>query len=151
MGREKNLQLFGASLLRCALFCILLAALAACSVLREQLPTVTPAPTAINRLTADQVALAFQGGTFFSNYGQVTLLIEGTIATIIQQNGYRLVELKTAEMMKVYCQLGGNTAVPQIGAIISVQVTDLQHNASRATSPDGSAQMAVLLKNCQII
>jgi hypothetical protein len=93
------------------------------------------------RVTASQVAAAMQEDRFFSDYGQATLLVQGSVSSVSQQNGREIVDLRTGEPTKVLCDLAGPSAQVRDGETITVRVqgSDAQRD-----------QGAVVLANCVV-
>ena len=143
INRKKLLQL--------TLLTFLFAALAGCSILRMQPPASTATSVPVLHVTADEVAIAMQEDAFYAKYGQSTLLIDGTINSISQQDNHPLVEFKTVETIKVFCELDSQAAALQAGTAITVQVANPQQNTSRGISPDDPTLPAVMLKHCQVM
>ena len=145
------LPIFSKKLLRFALLCLLFSGLVGCSILRMQPPASTATSVPVLHVTADEVAIAMQEDAFYAKYGQSTLLIDGTINSISQQDNHPLVEFKTVETIKVFCELDSQAAALQAGNAITVQVANPQQNASRGISPDDPTLPAVMLKHCQVM
>ena len=125
-----------------------LATLSACKLLREPHPTdlSTPLPSPafpVVHLTADQVARAMEKDRFFSDYAQNTLLIQGTVFSVKRLEGHLIIGLDTSVPTKVMCDLGIYFGIVHVGAVITVQSTYPQRDASRQAS-------AVMLENCTI-
>jgi hypothetical protein len=118
---------------------VLLLALSACSLLREQVTSPRPA---VIRASADQIARAMQEDHFFSDYGHNTLIVQGTALAIRLQGARHILELKTNLDTVVLCDFGSQAPVIKAGELVTVE------------SPDaGQAQRqpnAVLLANCSI-
>jgi hypothetical protein len=125
-----------------------LVTLSACKLQREPQPTAQPAylpnPTLpVVHLTADQVARAMEEDRFFSDYAQTTLLIQGTVYSVKRLEGHLIIGLDTTVSTKVMCDLGAYFGIVHLGALVTVQSTNPQRDASRQGS-------AVMLKNCTI-
>ncbi len=113
--------------------------LSACGVFREQVPTPTPQPADTSSVTADEIAQAMQEDHFYADYRGMTLVIHSTLASLNQQSGEWMLELKTTGSEKVFCDLGHQTTSAQVGDAVTVQ------------SPGSDAQRdgsAVILGNC---
>ncbi len=133
---------------RFVIMIVLVASMAACSLLREPqtvsppnatLPIVFPTVHA----TADQVARAMQEDRFFADYGQTTLFIQGTVLSVDKQDNNVIVALETSVPIKVLCDLGDHPTTAHVGDSITVKSDYPQRDASRQSS-------AVMLKNCGI-
>lgn len=123
-----------------------LASLSACAFLREPTPSPQPIVTPIFpivRVTADQIARAMEQDQFFSQYGESTLLIQGTILLVNQQDNHFMVELDTTVPTKVWCDLGNHSSVVEAGDRITIQSAFPQRDALRQAS-------ALVLRNCSI-
>jgi hypothetical protein len=127
---------------RGAVLALLLANLAACGLLREPLPTPRPTAAAIG-VTADQVAQAMEADQFYATYGQTTLLIQGTVASVNQQPNHLILELATRVPTRVLCDLGNQAASAKVGDTITVVSANPERDVSRQAS-------AVMIKNCSI-
>jgi hypothetical protein len=113
-----------------------------CTVLNPPIPTPLPTPTpSIVRVTASEVAAAMQQDRFFAEYGQATLLVQGTVASVSQQNGREIVDLRVGEPTKVLCDLASPSVQVRDGATITVRV---QGGDARRE------QGAVVLANCVV-
>ncbi len=126
----------------------LVASLAACSLMREPQPVSQPNATLpivfpTVHATADQVARAMQEDHFFSDYGQTTLLVQGTVSSVNTQDNDVIVALETSVPTKVLCDLGDHPTTVQVGDSITVKSDYPQRDASRQS-------FAVMLKNCSI-
>ncbi len=126
----------------------LLVILSGCGLLREPRPTVqsipTPNPTfPVVRVTADQAARAMEQDRFFSDYGQTTLLIQGTVFSVKRQDTDLIIGLDTSVPTKVMCDLGAYLGIVRVGANVTIQSAYPQQDASRQPS-------AVMIKNCTI-
>jgi hypothetical protein len=118
-----------------------LASLTSCSLMREQIPTQTPATNSPLRVTPDQIARAMQEDHFYSDYGQNQLLVQGTISSLDRQNNDLTITLSTTVATAVLCDLGNLGASLKPGEAITV--TARADQALRQPS-------AVMLKNCSI-
>src|SRR6185369_16459949 len=83
---------------------ILLASLAGCGLFRET--PVTPQPTSVAHITADQAAQAMDEDRFWSTYGRSALAIQGTVAALDQQPNDLLLTLAASGPTQVVCDLG---------------------------------------------
>ena len=95
-----------------------LASLAGCGLLRET--PVTPQPTTVVQVTADQAAQAMDEDRFWSTYGRSALLIQGTVAALDQQPNDLIVSLATSGQTQVLCDLGTADAAIKIGDLVVV-------------------------------
>jgi hypothetical protein len=125
-----------------------LASLSACGLLREpqpiSQPVILPNPTLpVVRVTADQVARAMEEDRFFADYGQTTLLVQGTVFSVKRQETDLIIGLDTAVPTKVMCDLGSYPGIVHVGATVTVKSAYPQRDASRQAS-------AVMLRNCTI-
>jgi hypothetical protein len=123
----------------------LLVSLTACAIAPQQPVTPQPEPTFPSvHVTADQATQALQSDSFFSTYGQTTLLIQGTVMSIGQQSGDYVVALATTGPAKVFCDIGAKAPAVNVGAAITIQSANPQRDASREAS-------GLLIKNCTIV
>jgi len=127
--------------LKFALIIILALALAGCGVLREA--PVTPPPTSVVQITADQAAQAMDEDRFWSTYGHSALAIQGTLAALDQQPNDLTVTLATTRQTQVVCDLGRQSTALKAGQAVTVQVSDPENDVERQ---DG----AVFIKNCHV-
>ena len=123
---------------------VLLAGLAGCGSRQEPAPTVRPLPTfPTAHVTADQVARAMQQDAFFANYGQSSLLIQGTVVSIDRRGNDLIVVLDSTVPTKVACDLGNRSSAVRVGETITVLSANPGGDASRDAG-------MVLLRNCRI-
>jgi PBP1b-binding outer membrane lipoprotein LpoB len=125
-----------------ALLALLLAgcsALSACSLLRQQVPTPTPQ---VMHVTADEIALAMQEDHFFSDYDPYSLIVQGVVTDVRQENKDYMLEMATQIDTKVWCDFGGQAPDAKAGDSIEV----LSAHASQAQRQPN----AVLLADCSI-
>jgi len=127
--------------LKLALIVILALALPGCGVFREA--PVTPPPTSVVQITADQAAQAMDEDRFWSTYGHSALAIQGTLAALDQQPNDLTVTLATTRQTQVVCDLGRQSTSLKAGQGVTVQVSDPENDVERQ---DG----AVFIKNCHI-
>ena len=120
---------------------LLVASLAACGLLRQ--PLATAQPTTVVTVTADQVASAMEADNFYSAYGQTTLLIEGTVASVNVQPGDLIVELATSLPTTVLCDLGSPSAAVKVGDVLTVASANPAQDVQRQPS-------AVMIRHCDI-
>lgn len=139
--RHPNDSPYRALSLRLGLIGFLLLGLAACSVLRQQLPTPTPAPQIILQVTADQIARAMQEDHFYSDYETYTLRVQGTVSGLTQQGSGLTIELNTTVGTGVYCEMRGSA--PDLRPCEAITVTAPGNEAQRSPG-------AVLLKHCAL-
>jgi hypothetical protein len=121
---------------------VALLSVSACSALREEAPDGRPtAATPLVRVTADQVATAMQEDHFYSDYRGDTLLVQGTVSHVYQQNSDTVAELRTSAPTKVLCNLGSHSSPVHVGdtLIVSASAADAQRQES-----------AVMLVNCSV-
>jgi hypothetical protein len=119
--------------------------LSACGLVRDTQPTPGPVapPFPVVHVTADHVARAMEEDRFFSDYGQTTLRIEGTVFSVNRQETDLIIGLDTSVPTKVMCDLGNYFGIIRVGASIIVQSAYPQRDASRQGS-------VLMLKNCTI-
>jgi hypothetical protein len=103
----------------CSAITLLLAAtLSACIAFR---PAPATPPLAPVQLSPDQLALAMQEDRFFADYGQQTLLVRGTVASVSNEKNHHIVELRTGSPIRVLCDLGQAPLPEQPGDAITVR------------------------------
>ncbi len=136
-------------LYRLGIVVLFLASLSACQYLREPRTTAPPVASPnpalpVVHATADQVARAMQADEFFSEYGQSTLLIQGTVFSVKRQdNSDLIIGLDTTVPTKVMCNLGRYLGIVRVGTIITIQSAYPQRDASRQAS-------SIMFNNCTI-
>ncbi len=134
---------------RLVIFLLVVANLSACSYLREPRPNAPPLATPnvafpVVQVSSDQVARAMEADQFFAEYGQVTLLIQGTVLAVKRQdNGDLFITLDTSVQTKVMCNLGHYFGIVRAGTTVTIQSANPQRDASRQPS-------AVMFNNCTI-
>lgn len=99
-------------------------------------------PTALNKavlVSADQIAKAMQGDRFYSDYGHQTLLVKGTVQSVVKLNADWVALLGTSVPMKVACHFGPESPKVRVGQTIIVQSAEGERGA-----PDMS------LRNCRL-
>jgi hypothetical protein len=134
------------SLVPATLLSLALVGLVACApaVTQQPTPTAAPAPTLPTRqVTADQVAQSMQDDQFFTDFGDSTLLVEGTLAAIEQLGGHTRLRLATSQAFDVVCDSGQQTPAVQVGQLITVKSANPRRDASRDAG-------SVLLANCSL-
>jgi hypothetical protein len=106
-------------------------------------PAVAPAAsptTALARLSADEVTRAMAEDRLFSDYGQRTLVIDGTVAAVSATDLGARVALASSTSAAVVCDTFGAPGI-KVGDPIQV----------RARTSDAERDPAgVLLRNCEI-
>lgn len=114
-------------------------ALAGCGLLRQQVPTPTPK---ILHVTADEIALAMQEDHFYSDYNPYSLIIQGIVTEVRQENKDYVLEMATQIDTKVLCDFGSQEPKAKPGDSITV----FSPHASQAQRQPN----AVLLADCSI-
>jgi hypothetical protein len=84
-----------------------------------------------------------QDDQFFTDFGDTTLLVEGTLAAIEQQGGHTRLRLATGQAFDVVCDSGQQTPAIEVGQLITVRSANPRRDASRDAS-------SVLLANCSL-
>jgi hypothetical protein len=124
------------------LFVLLLAGctlLSACSLLRQQVAT----PTAqVMHVSADEIALAMQEDHFYSDYNPDSLIVQGVVAGLHQENKVYVLEMATQIDTKVLCDFGSQAPSVKTGESIEVFTP---HASQAQRQPN-----AVLLTECSI-
>ncbi len=136
------------SIAKLAIILLLLAMLSACQYLREPSPTPAPIPSPnpaypVVHLTADQAARAMEDDEFFSDYGQSTLLIQGTVSATRRQDADLLITLDTTVPTKITCDLANYLGIVRVGDTVTIQSAYPRRDASRQGS-------TLMLKNCTL-
>jgi hypothetical protein len=127
-----------------ALLGLALVGVVACAPPTGQQPTPAPLPTLPSaQVTADQVAQSMQDDQFFSDFGDTTLLIQGTVAAVEQQGSDNRLRLATSLPIDVVCDTGTQSPAVHVGEIIIIKSANPRRDASRHGS-------SVLLNNCSL-
>lgn len=113
--------------------------LSACGLLRQQVPTPTPQ---VLHVTADEVALAMQEDHFYSDYNPYSLIVQGVVADVRQENQHYILEMATQIDTKVRCDFGSQAPDAKPGESIEI-ITPHANQAQRQPN-------AVLLVDCAI-
>jgi hypothetical protein len=96
----------------------------------------------IKRVTATDIANAMKDDHFYSDYGQSTLLLDGTVVSVSTRGNDLIAEFKTNSAYQALCDLGAHSASgPHVGDRILV----IAEGASGERQPS-----AVLLHNCVV-
>ena len=107
-------------------------------------PTLAPTPTLPSaQVTADQVAQSMQDDQFFTDFGDTTLLIQGTVAAVEQQGSHTRLKLATSLPINVVCDISPESPGVHVGELITVKSANPPRDASRDAS-------SVLLNNCSL-
>ena len=94
----------------------------------------------IKRVTATEIANAMRDDRFFADYGQRTLLVDGTVASKSMRGSDVIAGFKTDSSVQALCDLGSHPASkPQAGERITV----VAEGARAEREPS-----AVLLNGC---
>jgi hypothetical protein len=140
--RFKSIEPGNYALYKMALLSLLLAgccALAGCGLLRQQVPT----PTAqVMRVTADEIALAMQEDHFYSDYDPYSLVVQGIVTDVRQENQDTILEMATQIDTKVLCDFGSQAPSAKPGDSITVFTP---HASQAQRQPN-----AILLADCSI-
>jgi hypothetical protein len=96
----------------------------------------------IARATPDQLAKAMSDDNFYGNWRESTLVVQGAVADVAQQNGDTVIHFKTSAIFQAYCDIGSATTSAKAGDTITVIAEGLQ--AERLTT-------GVELLGCQIV
>ena len=118
---------------------LMFTSLAACGSRESSTAPQVTSATPVVHVTAEQIAQAMQDDRFFADYGNTTLVVQGIVSSVTQQNGDVIIRLKTSGPMKVLCHLGNHLPKLTVGDTITVQSADPQRNGS-----------AVGLWNCSV-
>lgn len=95
----------------------------------------------IKRVTPDQIAMAMADDHFFSDYGESTLVVHGTVASLRKDGGSLVIWLKVDSSYAAGCDLGRSAFLAHAGDAITVLAEGAL--AERETA-------AVMLRNCAI-
>ena len=120
---------------------VALTGLAGCGLFRE--PAVTPPPTSVVQITADQAAQAMDEDRFWSTYGHSALAIQGVVAALDPQPDDLSLTLATSRQTQVVCDLGRQTTTSKAGDSVTLHIADPETDVARQ---DG----AVFVKNCRV-
>jgi hypothetical protein len=114
-------------------------ALAGCGLVRRQVPTPTPQ---ILHVSADEIAQAMQDDHFYSDYNPYSLVVQGVVTEVQQENKEYLLEMATQINTKVRCDFGSQQPSAKPGDSITVFTP---HASQAQRQPN-----AVLLADCSI-
>lgn len=95
----------------------------------------------VARVTPAQIASAMKDDHFYSDYNERTLIVAGTVRSLVTQNGHLIAELDTGSTFRVLCDLDPMSAHAAIGDRLTVVAEGAE--AQRQSS-------AVLLKGCTV-
>ena len=120
---------------------LLLVVVAACGTLDQPAPAQPAQAAEVRQVSADEIADAMEQDRFYADYGQVTLVVQGTVAAVHPRETATMVRLGTNASTKVLCEVAGQPPKVQVGDAVTVQApaASVQRNASM-----------VVLKNCAI-
>lgn len=128
------------------MFGFLLAGVDACGTAQKSSrpPRPQPQPTfPTAHVTARQVVTAMNDDNFFADYGQTTLLIRGTVASVNRHGHDTVIGLGTTLPAKVLCDLGSRRPSVRVRDVITIESVNPQRAASRVSA-------GVMLTNCRI-
>jgi hypothetical protein len=96
----------------------------------------------ITSATPDQIANAMQLDEFYSTYGETTLIVQGTVASVSRQNSETLIQFKTNSSYGAFCNTFDTSFTGNVGDSITI----LAEGSGAKREPN-----AVLLTNCVIV
>lgn len=95
------------------------------------------------RVTATEIANAMRDDRFYSDFGQSTLLVEGTVSSLSRRGSDVIAEFKTDSSFQALCDLGsGSSSRPQVGK----RITLIAEGARADRQPS-----AVFLRDCVVL